>query len=59
MEAARQLLVSGQMTVSEVTYHIGYSNVSSFSEAFKKHFGYLPRIIRNIHQYESELAVAV
>jgi AraC family transcriptional regulator, transcriptional activator of the genes for pyochelin and ferripyochelin receptors len=59
MEAARQLLVSGQMTVSEVAYHIGYSNVSSFSEAFKKHFGYLPRIIRNIHQYESEMAVAV
>ena len=56
MEAARQLLLSGEMTVSEVAYHIGYSNVSSFSEAFKKHFGCLPRSIRNIHHYESEVA---
>ncbi|MCW3107222.1 MAG: AraC family transcriptional regulator [Segetibacter sp.] len=57
MEAARELLVSGAMTVSEVAYHIGYSNVSSFSEAFKKHFGYLPRSVRNIHHYESEVAI--
>jgi AraC family transcriptional regulator, transcriptional activator of the genes for pyochelin and ferripyochelin receptors len=52
MEAARQLLVSGEMTVSEVAYAIGYSNVSSFSEAFKKHYGYLPRSIRNIHHWK-------
>lgn len=59
IEAARQLLVSGAMTVSEVAYHVGYSNVSSFSEAFKKHFGYLPRSIRNIHHYEGVIALAV
>lgn len=42
MESAQQLLVSGQMNVSEVSFHIGYNNISSFSEAFKKFFGYLP-----------------
>jgi AraC-like DNA-binding protein len=59
MGAAREQLVSGEMTVSEAAYHVGYSNISSFSEAFKKYFGYLPRAIRNIHQYKAETAVAV
>ncbi len=42
MEAAQQLLITGQMNVSEVSLHIGYNNISSFSEAYKKFFGYLP-----------------
>ena len=59
MEAARQLLVSGEMTVTEVAYHVGYCNVSSLTEAFKKQFGYLPRSIRDIHHYKSVVAFAV
>jgi AraC family transcriptional activator of pyochelin receptor len=46
MQAAQQLLTSEQMNVSEVSFHIGYNNISSFSAAFKKHFGYLPGTIR-------------
>lgn len=46
MKAAQKLLASGQMNVSEVSFHIGYNNISSFSAAFKKHFGYLPGTIR-------------
>lgn len=46
MQAAERLLASGQMNVSEVSFHLGYNNISSFSEAFKKHFGYLPGKIR-------------
>lgn len=46
MQVAQQFLASGQMNVSEVSFHIGYNNISSFSAAFKKHFGYLPGTIR-------------
>jgi AraC-like DNA-binding protein len=46
MQAAQQLLASGQMNVSEVSFYIGYSNISSFSAGFKKHFGYLPGSLR-------------
>lgn len=46
LQSAQQLLISGQMNVSEVSFHIGYNNISSFSEAFKKQFGYLPGTIR-------------
>ncbi|GAB3165869.1 helix-turn-helix transcriptional regulator [Telluribacter humicola] len=46
MQSARHLLSSGQMNVSEVSFHIGYQTISSFSEAFKKYFGYLPGKIR-------------
>ncbi|RDC64050.1 helix-turn-helix transcriptional regulator [Adhaeribacter pallidiroseus] len=42
LQAAQQLLATGQMNVSEVSFHLGYNNISSFSEAFKKHYGYLP-----------------
>ncbi|RCR68188.1 helix-turn-helix transcriptional regulator [Larkinella punicea] len=46
MQTARQLLTSGQMNVSEVSFHIGYNTVSSFSAAFKKQFGYLPGTLK-------------
>ncbi|MDQ3290919.1 MAG: helix-turn-helix transcriptional regulator [Bacteroidota bacterium] len=46
LQTAHQLLATGQMNVSEVSTHLGYNNVSSFSEAFKKNFGYLPGKLR-------------
>jgi AraC-like DNA-binding protein len=46
MQHALQLLMTGQMNVSEASLHVGYNNVSSFSGAFKKHFGYLPGKIK-------------
>jgi AraC family transcriptional regulator, transcriptional activator of the genes for pyochelin and ferripyochelin receptors len=33
------------MNVTEAAYHIGYNNLSSFSYAFKKMFGYSPGCI--------------
>ncbi|HEX2532359.1 MAG TPA: AraC family transcriptional regulator, partial [Chitinophagaceae bacterium] len=46
MQTAQRLLTSGAMNVSEVSLHIGYLNISSFSAAFKKQFGYLPGTLR-------------
>jgi AraC-like DNA-binding protein len=42
LRKAREILTQGKATVKEVAYTIGYSNVSNFSAAFKREFGFLP-----------------
>jgi AraC-like DNA-binding protein len=42
MEKAKKLLSTREYKVSQVGYELGYSNLSHFSEAFKKQFGILP-----------------
>lgn len=43
MHKAKELLNSGEYTVSAVGEMIGYQNLSNFSNAFKKEFDYLPK----------------
>ncbi len=43
MHKAKELLNSGEYSVSEVGDMIGYQNLSNFSLAFKKEFDYLPK----------------
>lgn len=43
LQKARELLQSNLYSVSEVGVLLGYQNLSNFSTAFKKEFGYLPR----------------
>jgi AraC-like DNA-binding protein len=43
MNEARNLILSRQMTVSQAGRYFSYKNLSNFSMAFKKQFGYLPR----------------
>lgn len=42
MQRAKQLLTERRMNATEISCHIGYNNLSSFSYAFKKMFGYSP-----------------
>jgi AraC-like DNA-binding protein len=42
MNIARELLLAGDLNVSEVAYRVGSSSPSTFSREFKKHFGYPP-----------------
>lgn len=42
MLKARQLLLSGNFSIKDVGYTLGYSNLSNFTLAFKKEFGKLP-----------------
>ena len=42
MQHARRLLAERMMNVTEAAYFIGYNDLSSFSYAFKKRFGYNP-----------------
>lgn len=43
MELAKKLIESGNYTISEAGFKIGYSNLSKFSSAYKKQFGYNPK----------------
>jgi AraC-like DNA-binding protein len=42
LEKARDLLSSKEYSVKEVSYIVGYSDVSYFSRIFKKEYGYPP-----------------
>ncbi|MGP1665573.1 MAG: helix-turn-helix transcriptional regulator [Rhodanobacter sp.] len=42
MQKAWQLIESGHMDVSSAGHHVGYTNLSHFSDAFRKQFGLLP-----------------
>lgn len=42
IEHARELIESQMYSITEVAYHSGYSDSSSFSRDFKKHFGISP-----------------
>jgi len=42
LERAKELLDSREMNVCEAAIHVGYSQQSSFTRAFKNHFGTIP-----------------
>lgn len=42
LEKAMELIKKGEISISEIGYIVGYSNISQFSKAFKNHFGVLP-----------------
>jgi AraC-like DNA-binding protein len=42
MLRAKDMLISGEYTVKEVGYKLGYQNLSNFANAFKKEYGVLP-----------------
>lgn len=44
MQEAKRLLNTKKHTISEVGYMLGYSNLSHFSEAFRKHFKINPSV---------------
>jgi len=46
LEKAKEMLKTGNYSVKQVGYDIGFSNLSNFAKAFKKEFGILPKDIR-------------
>jgi AraC-like DNA-binding protein len=42
MDKARTMLLTGQYSIKDVGYALGYTNLSNFTLAFKKAFGLLP-----------------
>ena len=55
MDRARRLLASGEMTVTEVCFDVGYSSLGSFSTKFQSHVGRPPtqyqREVRRVFGY--------
>ncbi len=47
LQAARRLLETSTLTVSEVAYRTGFSNPTHFSRVFKKEFGISPKEVAN------------
>ncbi|MEH1848742.1 MAG: AraC family transcriptional regulator [Nostoc sp.] len=43
MEVAQNLLIQGQMNVTEVAHQVGYASSTSFYNAFRKKFGVSPK----------------
>jgi len=43
LDRARELLLAGELNVSEVARSVGYSSLSHFINEFKRHFGVTPR----------------
>lgn len=47
LEKAREFLLEGTYTASEVSYNVGFSSPSYFTRCFHKHFGYPPSEVKN------------
>lgn len=48
MEKATELLLHSKLSVKEISFRLGYKNVSNFSEAFKNYYGYPPTKLREL-----------
>jgi AraC-like DNA-binding protein len=46
LQKAKGLLETGEATVKEAALEIGFANLSNFSKAFKKEFGFLPKQLK-------------
>ncbi len=47
LEKAKQMIVNGNDSISEVSFKVGFSSPSYFTKCFKSHFGVLPTEIKN------------
>jgi AraC-like DNA-binding protein len=47
-ESARLLTETPTVTVSEVAYSVGYSNVSYFNKLFKEEYGCTPKVFKTV-----------
>lgn len=48
LEQARELILSGGFSISQISAQAGYKNPQHFTAAFKRKFGYLPSALRRV-----------
>jgi AraC-like DNA-binding protein len=51
LQKARSLLEAGEASVKEAAIGIGFANLSNFSKAFKKEFGFLPKQLKKANDH--------
>ena len=49
MQSAAQLLIHTELPIAEISYELGYNNISKFSAAFQKIIGDTPSAYRKEH----------
>ncbi|MEO7305809.1 MAG: AraC family transcriptional regulator [Ferruginibacter sp.] len=47
MAVGKSLILSKSKTISEIAFELGYTKLNSFSKAFKKQYGILPKEVNN------------
>lgn len=55
VENSAKMLLLTKDIIKEITHKVGYSDVQSFSKAFKKHYGISPAIYRNKKYYKKRI----
>ncbi|MCY1721594.1 AraC family transcriptional regulator [Prolixibacteraceae bacterium Z1-6] len=50
MEEAYRKIKHSEKSLSEISFDLGFSHLSHMSKAFKKHFGFAPSNIREVHE---------
>ena len=51
LKEARDLLLTANYSVSDVTYHVGFSSLSYFAKKFKQTFGVLPSELKTLKKH--------
>lgn len=46
MEKAKQMLLTGNHSIADISFTVGYKNPQHFTAAFKRRYGFLPRDIK-------------
>ena len=50
LEYAKKLLLSGDLSVTEIGYAAGFTSLPNFLRCFKTHFGMSPGALRRTHE---------
>jgi len=67
LEIAMEMLKEGGLTISEISYKVGFNSSSYFIKCFREHYGYSPRELgkrleepkeETVHKTESEIGEA-
>lgn len=53
LNKAKELLMTDDCTVSEISYRVGFGSPSYFNKCFHKHFGYAPGKFKSLSENES------
>lgn len=57
MSKAVKMLTSSDISISDIAYEVGYEHPTNFTQAFKRHFGYAPKVLRKQHMLSRDASL--